>query len=160
MKGIDVYHFNVPKGCVQGAKGPNHYLSCRCFYARGLYVCLHRDKLRWNETYLHKLVAAWMNILLTFYFIGFVSFMVIISWLNLTIAYENVIVIQDIGLHNNLPFFWVDYYTLIYIVYRKLMKSMGNQSSKWLLLFMMKVIVWHFVSYSPKVMITLIVLLF
>jgi hypothetical protein len=89
------------KDVFQGARGPNHYLLCSCFYVLGLYACLHRDKLIWNETYPHKLVAAWMNILLTFYFIGFVSWMVTISWLSLTIASKNATIIQDIDLHNN-----------------------------------------------------------
>jgi len=79
MKGIDVYHFNVPKGCVQGVRGPNHYLLCRCLYTLSLYVCLHMDKFKWNEAYFHKLVVAWMGILLTFYFIDFDSWVVTIS---------------------------------------------------------------------------------
>jgi hypothetical protein len=105
MKGIVVYHFNVPKGCVQSVRGPNHYLLCRCLYTLGLYDCLHKNKLRWNEAYPHKLVAAWMNILLTFYFIDFHSWAVTISWLSLIVISKNATIIQETYLHNNLPFF-------------------------------------------------------
>jgi hypothetical protein len=54
------------KGYIQGAGCPHHYLLCRPLYALGLDACFYRDKLKWNEAYPHKLVAAWMRILLTF----------------------------------------------------------------------------------------------
>jgi hypothetical protein len=37
----------------------------KLLYALGLGACSYRDKLKWNEVYPHKLVAAWMRILLT-----------------------------------------------------------------------------------------------
>ncbi len=57
---------------VQGAGGPNHYPLCWHLYVLGLDACLYQDKLRWNEAYPHKLVAAWMMILVT-YLISYVS---------------------------------------------------------------------------------------
>jgi hypothetical protein len=45
---------------------PIHYPLCMPLYALGFNACLYRDKLKWNEAYRHKLVAAWMRILLTF----------------------------------------------------------------------------------------------
>jgi hypothetical protein len=45
---------------------PFHYPLCRPLYALGFNACLYRDKLKWNEAYHHKLVAAWMRILLNF----------------------------------------------------------------------------------------------
>jgi hypothetical protein len=45
---------------------PFRYPLCTPLYALGFNACLYRDKLKWNEAYRHKLVAAWMRILLTF----------------------------------------------------------------------------------------------
>jgi hypothetical protein len=96
------------------------------------------DKFRWNEAYPHKLVATWMSMILTFYFIIFDSW---ISWLGLTIASKNAIVIQNTYLHNNLPFFWAKFHIFIYTFYWKLMKLVGSHNNEWLLLFIMKVII-------------------
>jgi hypothetical protein len=54
------------------------------------------------------------------------------------------------------PSFWADYYMLIYINCWELMNSVGSHGSS-SLLFVMKVMVCHFVSDSHEVMTALIV---
>jgi hypothetical protein len=56
------------------------------------------------------------------------------------------------------PSFWEDYYMLIYTHCWEVMNSVGSHGSL-LLLFVMKVMVCHFVSDSHKVMTALIVVL-
>ncbi len=53
------------------------------------------------------------------------------------------------------PKTWVDHYILIYTNHGRLMKSLGSHGSS-SLLFVMKVMVWHHVSNSHKVMTALI----
>jgi hypothetical protein len=55
---IQVVTSHVFKGYVQGAGGLNHYPLC----ALGLEAFLYRDKLNRNETCCHKVVAAWIRI--------------------------------------------------------------------------------------------------
>jgi hypothetical protein len=57
----------------------------------------------------------------------------------------------------NCPKFWADHYILIYTHCWELMKSVGTNGSL-SLLFMMKVMVWHFVSNSHKVVTALVML--
>jgi hypothetical protein len=56
------------------------------------------------------------------------------------------------------PSFWEDYYMLIYTPCQELMNSVGSHGSL-SLPFVMKVMVWNFVSDSHEVMTTLIVVL-
>ncbi len=61
-------------------------------------------------------------------------------------------------LHNGLPEIWVDCHILVYTHCPELMKSVKSHGSL-SLLFMMKLMVWHFVSDSHKVMTILIIML-
>jgi len=56
------------------------------------------------------------------------------------------------------PSFWADYYMFFYTHYWELMNLVGSHGSS-SLLFVMKVMVYHFVNDSHEVMIALIVIL-
>jgi hypothetical protein len=61
-------------------------------------------------------------------------------------------------MYDGLPRFWADYNTLIYTNCWELMKSVGGHGSS-SMLFVMKVMVWHFASEPHKVKTTLILVL-
>ncbi len=121
------------------------------------YMC--RDMLKWNKSsFLQKLVAAWMRILLTFFISN-------VSWVLANITSESSHCFQK-GNRNSgrrlcivvCPSFWEDYYMLIYTHCWELMNSVGSHGSL-SLPFVMKVMVCHFVSDSHEVMTALIVVL-
>jgi hypothetical protein len=115
--------------------------------------------LKWNKSsFLQKLVAAWMRILLTFFISN-------VSWVLANITSESSHCFRK-GNRNSgrrlcimvCPSFWEDYYMLIYTHCWELMNSVGNHGSS-SLPFVMKVMVCHFVSDSHEVMTALIVVL-
>jgi hypothetical protein len=59
-------------------------------------------------------------------------------------------------LYDDLPIFKAHYYILIYTHYHELMNAVGSHGNL-LLLFVMKVMVWHFMKDSHKVKIALII---
>ncbi len=133
------------KGYVQGAGGPNHYPIYRPLCLLGIDACIYRDMLKWNKSsFLQKLVAAWMRILLTFLISNF-------SWVLANITSESSHCFWK-GNRNSgrrlcimvCPSSWADYYMLIYTHCWELMNS---------------VVVCHFVSDSHEVMTALIVVL-
>ncbi len=118
-----------------------------------------RDMLKWNKSFfLQKLVAAWMRILLTFLISN-------VSWVLANITSESSHCFQK-GNRNSgcrlcimvCPSFWEDYYMLIYTHCWELMNSVSSHGSS-SLPFVMKVMIWHFVSNSHEVMTALIVML-
>jgi len=122
-------------------------------------ACIYRDMLKWNKSsFLHKLVAAWIRILLTFLICN-------VSWVLANITSESSHCFRK-GNRNSgrrlciivCPSFWEDYYMLIYTHCWELINSVGSHGSL-SLPFVMKVMVCHFVSDSYEVMTALIVLL-
>ncbi len=149
----------VLKGYVQGAGGPNHYPIYRPLCLLGIDACIYRDMLKWNKSsFLQKLVAAWMRILLTFLISN-------VSWVLTNITSESSHCFRK-GNKNSrrklcimvCPSFWEDYYMLIYTHYWELMNSVGSHGSS-SLSFVMNVMVCHFVSDSHEVMTALTVVL-
>jgi hypothetical protein len=149
----------VLKGYVQGAGGPNHYPIYRPLGLLGIDACIYRDMLKWNKSsFLQKLVAAWMRILLTFLISN-------VSWVLANITSESSHCFRK-GNRNSghrlcimvCPSFWEDYYMLIYTHCWELMNSVGSHGSS-SMPFVMKVMVCHFVSDSHEVMTALIVVL-
>ncbi len=69
---------SVLKGYLQGPAGPSRCPLCRLYpLCRPLYawtLVVHRDKLKWNLAYPHRLIAIWMSMLLPFS-MGYVSWM-------------------------------------------------------------------------------------
>ncbi len=125
----------------------------------GIDACIYRDMLKWNKSsFLQKLVAAWMRILLTFLISN-------VSWVLANVTSESSHCFRK-GNRNSAcrlcimvcPSFWEDYYLLIYTHYWELMNSVGSHGSS-SLPFVMKVMVCHFVSDSHEVMTALIVML-
>ncbi len=115
--------------------------------------------LKWNKSsFLQKLFAAWMRILLSFLISN-------VSWVLANITSESSHCFRK-GNRNSghrlcimgCPSFWEDYYMLIYTHCWELMNSVGSHGSS-SLLFVMKVMVCHFVSNSHEVMTALIVVL-
>ncbi len=115
--------------------------------------------LNWNKSsFLQKLVAAWMRILLTFFISN-------VSWVLANITSESSYCFQK-GNRNSghrlsemvCPSFWEGYYMLIYTHCWELTNSVGSHGSS-SLLFVMKVMVCHFVSDSDEVRTALIVVL-
>ncbi len=66
--------------------------------ALGVDACLHMDKLKWNEAYPHKLVAAWMRILLATFLEWYPT-----SWLSLPVGSGNVRETPDMDLYDTFP---------------------------------------------------------
>ncbi len=156
---IQVVTSGVLKGYVQGAGGPNHYPIYRPLCLLGIDACIYRDILKWNKSsFLQKLVAAWMRILLTFLISN-------VSWVLANITSESSHCFRK-GNRNSghrlcimvCPSFWEDYYMLIYTHCWELMNSVGSHGSL-SLPFVMKVMVCHLVSDSYEVMTALIVVL-
>ncbi len=125
----------------------------------GIDACIYRDMLKWNKSsFLQKLVAAWMRILLTFFISN-------VSWVLANITSESSHCFRK-GNRNSgrrlcimvCPSSWEDYYMLIYTHCWELMNSVGSHGSL-SLPFVMKVMVCHFVSNSHEVMTALIVVL-
>jgi len=125
----------------------------------GIDACIYRDMLKWNKSsFLQKLVAAWMRILLAFLISD-------VSWVLANIMSEFSHCFWK-GNRNSgrrlcimvCPSFWEDYYMLIYTHCWELMNSVGSYGG-FSLPFMMKVMVCHFVSNSHEVMTALIVVL-
>ncbi len=117
------------------------------------------DVLKWNKSsFLQKLVATWMRILLTFLISN-------VSWVLANITFESSHCFRK-GNKNSrhilcimvCPSFWEDYYMLIYTHCWGLMNLMGSHGSS-SLLFVMKVMVYHFVNDSHEVMTTPVVVL-
>ncbi len=80
---IQVVTSGVLEGYVQGSGGPNHYPLYRPLCLLGIDACIYRDMLKWNKSsFLQKLVAAWMSILLT-------SFIRNVSWVLANITSES-----------------------------------------------------------------------
>ncbi len=128
------------KGYVQGAGGPNHYPIYRPLCLLGIDACIYRDMLKWNKSsFLQKLVAAWMRILLTFLISNF-------SWVLANITSESS------------HCFWKGNRNSGRRLCIMVMNSVGSHGSL-SLLFVMKVMVCHFVSDSHEVMTALIVVL-
>jgi len=120
---------------------PHHYPLCMPVYPLGLDACFYRDKLKWNETYPHKLVAAaWMRILLTFS-VFYVSDASQHHDRDFTLLLEMWQKLRTQILYNSFPRFSPNCYVLIYTHCWEL-DSHGRLS----LLFVLKVIVWHFVT--------------
>ncbi len=138
---------------------PTIYPIYRPLCLLGIDACIYRDMLKWNKSsFLQKLVAAWMRILLTFLISN-------VSWVLANITFESSHCFRK-GNRNSgrrlcimvCPSFWEDYYMLIYTHCWELMNSVGSHGSL-SLPFVMKVMVCHFVSDSHEVMTALIVVL-
>ncbi len=115
--------------------------------------------LKWNKSsFLQKLVAAWMRILLTFFISD-------VSGVLANIMSESSHCFRKGNIYSGhrlcilvCPRFWEDYYMLIHTHCWELMNSVGGHGSL-SLLFVLKVMVFHFVSDSHEVMTVLIVML-
>ncbi len=156
---IQVVTSGVLKRYVQGVGGPNDYPIYWPLCLSGIDACIYRDMLKWNKnSFLQKLVAAWMRILLTFLISN-------VSWVLANITSESSHCFWK-GNRNSgcrlcimvCPSFWEDYYMLIYTHCWELMNSVGSHGSL-SLPFTMKVMVCHFVSDAHEVMTALIVVL-
>jgi hypothetical protein len=139
------------KVCVQGAGGPNHYPIYRSLCLLHIDVCIYMDMLKWNKSsFLQKLVAALMRILLTFLISN-------VSWVlaNITSESSHCFWKGNRNLGHRLCImvcssFWEDYYMLIFTHCWELMNSVGSHSSS-SLPFVMKVMICHFVRDSHEV---------
>jgi hypothetical protein len=136
---------------VQGVRGLNCYPLFRPLYNFSLDACLYREKLKWNEAYPYKCVAACMMMLFEFW-ISYISCVLAnimtefsscfcyCKWNQYAeFLYNGLPKILNCLFYTNLyPQWWADEFS----------GSHGGLS----MLFMMKVMVQHCVSSCHKVM--------
>jgi hypothetical protein len=145
------------KDVFRAQEAPSINSLCRPLYVLGLGVCLYSDKLKWNEAYPHKLVAAWARMLLTILISA-------VSWLLANITIGSFCWFRKCDrksghrcLCSGLTQFLAWFLFLSTPHHYAPMKSVGTHARS-SLLFVMRVIIWHFVSNTYKVLIALILM--
>jgi hypothetical protein len=112
-----IYEIQIPEWNVMSLLDIFRVLYCS--------ACLYRGKLEWTEAYPHKVVAAWLIILLTF-LLALSLQCLLTSWLSHPIASRNMIETQDADFCMIVsPVFSAAYYVLIHTCHQEPMKSVG-----------------------------------